>query len=297
VVACSPVSATSATCPSNIYGIAWVDVVAGSAAGTSSYVAVKYQGVLQSVMQFYIRPIPTITAGGIVDAAQGKTTVAPGSYVAIYGTGLSDSYIQETTPSLPMSLSGVTVSFDVPSAGISVPGRMIYVSPSQVNVQVPWELVGQTSAQVKVTLYESEYGGVVTVPIINTAPAFFEYSVGSSKSVAATAGNYYTFLTSSTPAQKGQKISLYANGLGPVQNQPADGDPASTSSTTPSPSVNTVTVTIGGQSAAVTYAGLHPGNAGLYRIDVTVPSGVSSGAQTVVLTENGQTATSTLFIQ
>ncbi len=297
-VACSPVSLISATCNSNSYGIAWVYIAAGaSTPGTSSYVAVKYAGVVQSVMQFYIRAVPTILTGGVVDAAQAKTSIAPGSYIAIYGTGLADTAGQETTASLPMSLNNVTVSFDVPSANISVPGRLIYESPTQVNVQVPWELAGQTSAQIKVTLYESEYGSVVTVPVINTAPAFFEYSVGGSKSVAATAGNYYTFLSSSTPAQKGQKVSLYANGLGPVQNQPASGDPASSASTTPSSTVNTVTVTIGGQPATVTYAGLHPGTAGLYRVDVTAPSGLTSGAQAVSLSVLGQTATSTLYIQ
>jgi len=55
------------------------------------------------------------------------------------------------------------VSFDAPSANISAPGQMVYVSPTQVNVQVPWELQGVNGpVQMKVTLYEYEYGGLYT---------------------------------------------------------------------------------------------------------------------------------------
>jgi uncharacterized protein (TIGR03437 family) len=151
----------------------------------------------------------------------------------------------------------------------------------------------------KVTLHQNEYGAVSTAPIANLSPSLFQYSLGSGSPVtaAATVANTSAFITSSAPARKGQKISLYANGLGPVSNQPADGVPASAASNTPSPTTNLVTVTIGGQAAAVTYAGLQPGTPGLYRVDVTAPSGVSSGAQTVVLSEAGRTTTSTLYIQ
>jgi uncharacterized protein (TIGR03437 family) len=251
-------------------------------------------------MQFYIRPVPTISTGGVVDAAQGKTPVAPGSYVTINGSGLSDASGLYTTASLPMGLQNVTVSFDVPSAGLSVPGRVIYVSPAKVNVQVPWELQGLpvgTSAQVKVTLSESEYGNVFTVPIADVSPAFFESGTGGARAVLATIANTLTYVTSSAPAKKGQNISLFANGLGPVSNQPASGDPAASASSTPSPVANSVTVTIGGLQANVTYAGLHPGTPGHYRIDLTVPAGIGSGAQTVSLSVAGKTATSTIYIQ
>ena len=69
----------------------------------------------------------------------------------------------------------VSVTFDVPSAGISVPAHVVYVSPIQVNIQVPWELQGQSSAQMKVVLDGDLFGNVVTVPIANYAPQFFTY--------------------------------------------------------------------------------------------------------------------------
>ncbi|MGD0497829.1 MAG: S8 family serine peptidase [Bryobacteraceae bacterium] len=291
-LACTTASSTVLiTCPTDNYGFAYVEMVlASNSAGVATSVDILQGGYDWGSMTVYGRQSPTIAAA--LDAAKGQATLAPGSYVAIYGSGLSDSTKQETTTSLPLSLNGVTVSFDVPSASLSVPGRIIYASPTQVNVQVPWELQGNASAQMKVTLYESEYGGVVTVPMADVSPSFFETSPGV---VAALVANTNTFITASNKAQKGQKISLFANGLGPVTNQPASGDPAS--STTASPTTNAVTVTIGGQAAASTFAGLAPGYAGLYRIDVTVPAGVASGSQAVVLSVASKTATSNINIQ
>ena len=293
--ACSPASSTvSVTCNTDNYGIAYTDVVLGTRVvqQTITAVAAGISGTAIS-LSVNIRQQPTIAIGGVRDAAQNKATIAPGSYAAIYGSGLSDVTGAETTATLPLTLDGVTVSFDVPSAGISVPGELVYVSAGQVNVQVPWELQDQTSVQMKVTLYEYEFGNVVTVPVADTAPAFFETSAGN---VAALIANTYTFVTPGSPVARGTAVQLYANGLGPVNNQPASGSPAPSTKSASTKSLPTVT--IGGQSAVVSYCGLAPGTPGLYEVDVTVPSGIAStGAQTVLLTIGGQTATSSITVK
>jgi uncharacterized protein (TIGR03437 family) len=204
---------------------------------------------------------------------------------------LSDDTDSSSTARLPLAIDEVIVSFDVPSAGISVPGHLTYVSPSQVNVQVPWELEGQSFAQVKVTI-DYSYGNVVAVALANFAPALFESSPG----VAAALDLNYNVIDASNPAERGQVISLYANGLGPVTNTPASGDPASGTllSVTSSPP----TVTIGGVSALVGFTGLAPGFAGLYQINVTVPSSISAGTQPVIVSAGGQIAkTSNITVQ
>jgi uncharacterized protein (TIGR03437 family) len=250
-----------------------------------------------------IQAPPNVT--GVADAASGLTTIAPGSYVAIYGTGLSNYtdgnstvYNGNSTPTteatdpviangavLPLHIDFVTVSFDVPSAGISVPAHIVYVSPTQVNVQVPWELQGQTSAQMKVTLDGDLIGNVVTVPLANASPAFFSYTSGSS-SIAIGTDPKGNLIGPNNPAARGQVITLYANGLGPVANQPASGDPVGAS---PLPrTTNAATVSIGGQNVTPLYTGLVPTLPGLYQIDVSVPTGISTGSQSITLSINGQ---------
>ena len=179
-------------------------------------------------------------------------------------------------------MDGLSVSFDVPSAKLSYPGRIVYISDGQINVQVPWELQGQTSAQVKVTLDDFIYGNVVTVPLADTAPAFFE----NSGIAAALDGNNAT-VTTANPVKRGQVVQLYMNGLGPVTGGPASGEFAS--GTTLATTKTTPQVTIGGQPATVQFSGLTPGLPGLYQVNVFVPTGISAGTVPISLTINGAT--------
>src|SRR5260370_39932284 len=171
--------------------------------------------------------MPTIADNGIVNGAsfEAGKPVAPGSYISIFGSNLSDFSDSAPTPILPLAIDFAMVSFDVPSANISAPGHLIYVSPGQVNLQVPWELQNQTSAQVKVTI-DFSYGNVVTLQLANYAPAFFEIGGGN---VAALDSGFHVIGTSN-PAKQGQRGPVYLNGLGPVNNQPASGGPAPSAS-------------------------------------------------------------------
>jgi uncharacterized protein (TIGR03437 family) len=283
--ACVPASSTtSVTCPTDSYGVAYADMLLGSTPTTTASVTAKAAGY-SNVFSGGIRAVPTISAGGVVDAGSGQTPIAPGSYVSIYGANLCE-YTDPVTLApyaLPLTLDGVTVSFDVPSAKLSVPGYLTYVSPGQVNVQVPWELQGQTSAQVKVTLYGYSYGNVVTVPLADTAPAFFDIGGG----IAAARDQNNVTVTAANPVKRGQLVQLFMNGLGPVNGGPASGEFASTTVLT-----HTKTdpvVTIGGQTATLQFSGLAPGFPGLYQVNVYVPTGISAGSASISLTINGAT--------
>ncbi len=265
------------------YGIGEAEVLLGSSPG--SYTITAAAGGQTYGFTASTRAVPAISLNGVLNAGSANvgTAVAPGSYISIFGSGLSDDTDSSTTARLPLAIDYVIVSFDVPSAGISVPGHLTYVSPSQVNVQVPWELAGQTYAQVKVAI-DYSYSNVVAVPIASFAPAFFEISAG----VVAALDTNYNVIGASNPAVRGQSISLYATGLGPVSNTPASGDPASAtllSLTTSQPAV-----TIGGVAAPASFSGLAPGFAGVYQINVTVPSTISAGPQPLTMSIGGQAA-------
>ena len=80
---------------------------------------------------------PVITPGRIVNAASYLGAISPGSLATLYGNNLADAvHIEPQNPDgqpSPPRVAGVTVSVN----GVTAP--LIYVSPAQINFQVPWE--------------------------------------------------------------------------------------------------------------------------------------------------------------
>jgi uncharacterized protein (TIGR03437 family) len=87
----------------------------------------------------------------------------------------------------------------------------------------------------------------------------------------------YSLVTKQNPAQVGETVAVYLTGLGTTNPVIPDGSAGPSSSQTN----NTIQVYIGGQAATVGYSGLAPQLAGLYQINVTVPSGVTAGDNTL----------------
>jgi uncharacterized protein (TIGR03437 family) len=254
----------------NANGLAGAEPILGPTTGLNDYYAVA--GGLSTDFTATGMAPPGISANGVVDAAgfvQGRA-VAPGSYIAIFGSNLAPGIQSETTLNLPVSIGPVSVSFD--TATTSVPGHLEFVAPGQVNVQVPWELQGQTSAQIKVTVQGSP-GNLYTLPLATYSPGIFAIIDENGNIVDAT-----------HPALQGHNIVIYCNGLGPVSNQPASGDPSPVSplaQTTVKP-----TVSLGGQSATVLFSGLTPTSVGLYQINATVPAS-GSGLKAISILVGG----------
>lgn len=296
---CSPNNSSTTTCETDNYGNAYAEVILGSTPGSPTITMTAAGASNQATA--YILPQPTITAGQILDNAAFQPVIAPGSIICIKGANLMDQgllvnaaagYDLATTSPFPLALDAVNVSFDVPGTGISVPAPLVAVSPGQINVQVPWELQGQTTAQVKVIIDEQFgyplFSNVATVTLAPVTPAFFT----NSGNVADALDANYHVITSSNPAVPGQAIMLFVNGLGPVNNQPADGFPAadntSTTKTTPA-------VTIGGQPAVVQFSGMAPTLA-VYQVNVVVPQGLSAGSQAIQISIGGQTSPANIVI-
>lgn len=232
--------------------------------------------------------LPVIFQDGVVNAASNQVGngITPGMYLSIYGRGLSEATRFLSTTSLPIVMSRVSVSFEVPGSTTKIyPGRLSFVSDGQVNVQVPWELAGEPSVNLRVNL-GNFFSAVQTLPIRSAAPAAFEYTeAGTDRVWVAALDAENRLITSANRARRGQVIQIYANGLGAVTNRPASGEPS------PGGPVATTTavpvVTIGGQQAQVQFSGLSPGSIGLYQVNVVVPN-VGSGSQPIVISVDGQ---------
>jgi uncharacterized protein (TIGR03437 family) len=97
----------------------------------------------------------------------------------------------------------------------------------------------------------------------------------------------YRAINAGDPAHPGETIELYANGLGPVTNQPASGDvaPDGPFAETPTP-----VVMIGTQQATVLFSGLTPGSGTLYVINAVVPPSLAPGTYPITVSIGGRTS-------
>jgi uncharacterized protein (TIGR03437 family) len=265
-----------------------------------SPVAIASGGVLYGTTQpsvntatvFALQPgsrlLPSVNAGGVVNAASFTAPVAPGSIASAFGDFLVSLPLAVVQSVLPTEVSGLSLRF-----GDGTQAPLFYVSGTQVNFQVPWELSGQS-----VTLTASvdgQTGGAQTIPLAPFAPGIFTID-GQGSGPGAILDASYRLVNSSNPTTAGATILIYCTGLGHVTNQPANGSPAPLS---PLSWSGIPTVTIGGVSANVSYSGLAPGFVGLYQVNAQVPAGLAANdAVPVVLSMGGATSnTATIAAQ
>jgi uncharacterized protein (TIGR03437 family) len=281
-------SVDQATRTTDELGIAEARVILGSQLGEQGF-SVEGGGL---TYEFYGQAMlrPTFRTDGVVNAASGRVGegLAPGSYLSIFGSALSEALRAATTLSLPLSLANVSVSFDVPSRSLSLPGRLHFVSEKQINVQIPWELQGLTSAQLKVSIGDVS-SALYTVPLKDYSPEFFPYTEPQSGRVLIAAlDENYQLLGTVNPARRGRPVQLYANGISPVNNQPASGE---SSPSQPLASCRvTPTVTVGNRPAQVAFCGLAPSLVGLYQLNIVVPEDAPAGIQPVIVSAGGVTS-------
>jgi uncharacterized protein (TIGR03437 family) len=214
---------------------------------------------------------PQFAAAGVVNAATfQQRALAPGSLVSLFG----------------LNLSGATVQFD----GISAP--ILYGSSSQLNLQVPWELQGESSSWVTATA-NSIASLPQPVPVGLTDPGIFSLGApqGGQGAILNLAG---IVVDANSPAHAGDYLEIYSTGLGAVTNTPQTGAVALV--TPLSYLIRNATVTIGGVAAPVIFAGLAPGYVGLYQVNAQVPQGVAAGDGVPVIVSIGTAASNPVTI-
>ncbi len=235
--------------------------------------------------------VPQVNAGGVVNGASFSAPVAAGSIASVFGDFFLTSTLVDTTLPLQVSMSELSFQF-----GGSTAAPLFFVSGGQVNVQVPWELAGQTTSTLAATLNGST-GTAQSVKLATFAPAIFSQN-SQGTGAGAILDSAFHLVDSSNPAVAGNTtILIYCTGLGPVsENQPASGQAASTDSTKLAHTSTLPTVTIGGVTAEVTFSGLAPGYVGLYQVNATVPAGVASNSAAPVVISIGGANSNTVTI-
>jgi len=214
---------------------------------------------------------PSYSAAGVINASNyAPGPFAPNSALSLFGTSLAYSTQSLTSDlivggKLPTQMAGVGVYVD----GSLVP--LLYVSPLQINFLVPMtEIAGDVQVMV---VRQGTYGPAVIVNLASAAPQLFSDPSNAGYVLAQDWNAGSAVITPASPAQGGDILILYATGLGAVTPATTSGELAMYASSIVNSS--NLKVIINGtvlNSSAILYAGLTPGSAGLYQINLVLPS-------------------------
>ncbi len=231
-----------------------------------------------SAIRVLLPTYPVINSGGVANAASYTTKLSPGTLAAVFGTGFGTATLQASaTGNWPNNLGGVGVTVN----GVAAP--VYFVSPGQINFQVPWNTPVSGTVSVAVTLNGGS-SNAVNVSVATAAPGLF---VLPSKQAAVENADF-SINDSSNPAKVGSTVLAFLTGSGPVSPAQSSGVPASTTSLVFATA--SVSATIGGLPATVSFAGLAPSFIGLVQMNIIVPNSLSPGTYPLAITIDGQTS-------
>jgi uncharacterized protein (TIGR03437 family) len=231
--------------------IVFSGVDAGGATWTSQ-VALPFQG-----------PQPVLAIGGISNAASGQPVYAPGMLLSVYGTGMGSTVQSAAAIPLPSYLAGFEASVN----GVSAP--LYYVSPNQVNIQIPYETQPGQATLVVGNPYVNK---TFHFQVSSAGPGIFTLPDGS--------------VNPSPSGTRGQTVTLFVTGAGAVTPRLSTGDTPSSRTplnNLPKPT-QAVTVTVGGVPAGLAFIGIPSGLVGVTQINFTIPQNAPTGPQPVVVT-------------
>ncbi len=221
--------------------------------------------------------------GSIYSAADGKSPVAPGGLISLFGSQLSPTNLATSQIPLPTALANSCLTVN------GQPMPLIFVSPTQINAQMPSEAVGD------VTVVVHTPGGVsdnYNLTVLPTAPAVFMSGTAGPETNIPTVvrSDNNLLVTDSNPVHRNDSISIYFTGCGNTSpavpdGQPSPGSPLALTVTGP-------TVQLGGSNLTINFSGLAPGQVGVCQINATVPSSTPTGlSMPLVISQNGSVQT------
>jgi uncharacterized protein (TIGR03437 family) len=204
---------------------------------------------------------PQIAIGSVLSKGDYTPMIAPGSLVAITGQNLAAANAVGSGSSLPTALGGVSLK----AAGQPMP--LLSVSPTLIEAQIPYRISGPVALEV------STPNGYASTAIVVSPAAPSLLEIVSQNGVFCGAN----------PARPGDDISLFLTGLGEVQGGiESDAEPFASS-----PVIAPVEVWLGSIGLEPHFAGLVPGHAGVYRVDVAIPWNLPDGIYAIRVVAGG----------
>ena len=245
-------------------------------------IGVTVPGGISNTVAFDIRwPSPSIATQGVVNAASGLPSIAPGSLISIFGANLAAGSGTAGNLPAPTSLKRTSVTID----GVLAP--LLFTSPAQINAQVPFETpVGEATLVVQVAGQKS---AEVTFNVTATGPGVLM----EPQSNHAIAQNYpdWSLNSPENAAQPGQYVIVYLTGQGLLDNPVANGAAAPVSP--PSTPLAAAQAKIGGSAAEIQFLELAPGLVGISQMNLLIPN-VGAGEQLLEVSIGGVAANTSI---
>jgi uncharacterized protein (TIGR03437 family) len=271
---------TVETPASNTPGFAFTRTLAPLSNG-NSIVELTTSGLVALPVAFDAAVAPP-KVSQIVNAADLTKPVAPGGLVSLFGTNLSPTNMATSQIPLPTALADSCMSVN----GTLLP--LLFASPTQINAQLPLNATGNSS----LVLYTP--GGIsdtFNFTIQPTAPSVFRTANGTAMIIRNIDGQ---LITNNTPIHLNEYLTIYLTGMGGTSPSVPQGEAAPSSPL----AVATVqpTITIGGSSIFVLWAGLAPKEVGVYQINALVPfHGIPTGDSIPFKITQGSASTTILL--
>jgi|SRR5579871_2612427 len=219
----------------------------------------------------------------VVNAADFTQPVAPGGLISVFGAQMSPVNMATQQIPLPTALGESCLTVN----GTPIP--IVFVSNGQINGQLPNNVGGNATMTIRTPGGISDNFYFTVQPV---APSIFRSGTAGPQTGLATIvrADDGQLVTPTNPVHPGDAIVIYATGLGATTPQVDAGMPAPA---TPLPSAITVpSVTLGGVALNVLYAGLAPGEVGVYQINAIVPPKIPQGMNIPLEIDQGGASTS-----
>lgn len=248
----------------------------------NSFVSLSVSG-LTLLAANYDAPLPQPVITSVTNAADGASGVASGGLISIAGSNLSTSTIAASGAPLPTSLGNSCATVN------GNPISLLLVSPSLINAQLDELTAGPSVMTIRTPQNKS---ADFNFTVAATAPAVFLNGQSGTDTHLPNITRDFNGLqvTASNPIHHGDSLTIFAAGLGLTSPVVAAGAVSPTNP--PAVAVVQPTVTLNGVGLPVTFAGLAPGQIGVFQITVTVPTDVPLGLSVpLTIKQGGQSQT------
>jgi uncharacterized protein (TIGR03437 family) len=238
--------------------------------GNGAVVNYTYDGAGNLLSRGVPGTAPQISATGVVNAASYLAPLVRGELASLFGANLATGTFGAATLPLSTSLGGAQITV----AGFPAP--LVYVSPTQINFQVPFEAPASGSVPVVAAQSGLPPSPAQQVAMAEYAPGVFTYArTATVVDPIIVHGATNALVTPDNPASAGEVLVIYATGAGSFDNPPATG--AAASAVLLANTAVLAGVTVGGTAAQVAFSGLTPGDVGLLQINITLPAPLPAG--------------------